>query len=174
MNLINQIAKGNNEALEKLYISYKTNVFRVALVILEDPFLAEDAVQETFMKIKQNAKTFRYGINEKGWIMTIARNAAIDILNKHKKEVVLEYPIEETGESLNTVGAGNMPNDENEGFLQLIQSLNDLDKQIVSLYLISELKHREIAGILGMNVSTVKKRYERAIKRIAKEMEGNS
>lgn len=174
MNLINQIAKGNNEALEKLYILYKTNVFRVALVILEDPYLAEDAVQETFMKIKQNAKTFRYGINEKGWIMTIARNAAIDILNKHKKEIVLESPIEEAGESPNTAGLGDITDNENEGFLQLIQPLGDLDKQIVSLHLIGELKHREIAGILDMNVNTVKKRYERAIKRIAKEMEGNS
>lgn len=174
MNLIDQIAKGNNEALEKLYVLYKTNVFRVALVILEDPFLAEDAVQDTFMKIKQNARTFRYGINEKGWIMTIARNAAIDILNRHKREIVLESPIEDTDESRNTAGSGDIPGNENEGFLQLIQPLNDLDKQIVSLYLISELKHREIAGILGMNVSTVKKRYERAIKRIAREMEGNS
>lgn len=173
MNLIDQIAKGNNEALEKLYILYKTNVFRVALVILEDPFLAEDAVQETFMKIKQNAKTFRYKINEKGWIMTIAHNVAIDMLNKHKREIVLESPIEETGGSRDTAGSGDMPVDENEGFLQLIQPLNDLDKQIVSLYLISELKHREIARILGMNVSTVKKRYERAIKRIAKGMEGS-
>lgn len=174
MNLIGQIAKGNNEALEKLYILYKTNVFRVALVILEDPFLAEDVVQETFVKIKQNAKTFRYGNNEKGWIMTIARNVAIDILNKHKKEIVLESPIEEAGESRNTAESCDNSSDKNEGFLQLIQPLNNLDKQIVSLYLISELKHREIAGILGMNVSTVKKRYERAIKRIAKEMEGNS
>lgn len=174
MNLIDQIANGNNEALENLYILYKTNVFRVALVILEDPFLAEDAVQETFMKIKQNAKTFRYGTNEKGWIMTIARNAAIDILNKHKKEIILESPIEEAGESPDIAGSSDMPGDENEGFLQLIQPLNDLDKQIVSLYLISELKHREIAGILGMNVSTVKKRYERAIKRIAKKLEDNS
>ena len=108
MNLINQIAKGNNEALEKLYILYKTNVFRVALVILEDPFLAEDVVQETFVKIKQNAKTFRYGNNEKGWIMTIARNVAIDILNKHKKEIVLESSIEETGESRNTAESGDI------------------------------------------------------------------
>lgn len=171
MNLINQIAKGNNEALEKLYILYKTKVFRVALVILEDPFLAEDAVQETFMKIKQSAKTFRYGTNEKAWIMTIARNAAIDILNKHKKEIVLESPIEEASEIHNAAESGDMPGDENEGFLQMIQPLNDLDKQIVSLHLISELKHREIAHILNMSVSAVKKRYERAIKRIAHEME---
>ena len=97
MNLIRQIAKGNNEALEKLYITYKTSVFRVALVILQEPFLAEDAVQETFLKIGQNAGTFRYGANEKGWVLAIARNVAIDIYNRHKRELLLERPMDELG-----------------------------------------------------------------------------
>ena len=171
MNLIRQIAKGNNEALEKLYNTYKTSVFRVALVILQESFLAEDAVQETFLKIRQNAGTFRYGANEKGWVLAIARNVAIDIYNRRKRELLLERPRDELGKNDSMDQSDDISHDGNEGFLQLIQPLNDLDKQIVSLYLIGELKHREIAQILEMNVGTVKKRYERAIKRIAQKME---
>lgn len=168
MNLINQVAKDNKESLEKLYLTYKTSVFRLALVMLNDWFLAEDVVQETFFKVQKNAKLFRYGTNERAWIMTIAHNVAIDILKKREKEIVQEEVINEK-----SIYEDMMSGDNREGFLHLIQPLNDLDKQIVSLHLIGGLKHREIAQIIGMNGNTVKKRYERAIKKIAQGMEKN-
>ncbi len=172
MSLMNRIADGDREALGQLYESYKTKVFRVALSILGDCFLAEDAVQETFIKIQQNAGSLRLRDNENGWIMTIARNTAIDILRKHRREVVHEKVAEmvdrmETDGDMVEYGQG-------DGYLQLIDPLEELDRQIVSLHLIGECKHRETARILGMNVSAVKKRYERAIRKIAREMEEKS
>lgn len=169
MNIIKRIAKGENKALEELFLLYKEKVFRMALAILGDRFLAEDVVQETFLRVQQNAESFQFRNSEREWIMTIAHNIAIDVLRKRKKEIVQEEVISHR-EIPDAVIDGNS----DIGFLQLIEPLNELDKQIVSLHLISELKHREIAHILNMSVSAVKKRYERAIKRIAQEMEEHS
>ena len=168
MNIIKRISKGENKALEELFLLYKEKVFRMALAILGDRFLAEDVVQETFLRVQQNAKSYQFRNSEREWIMTIAHNIAIDILRKRKKEMVQEEIIGHGEISDDVIGCDN-----DVGFLQLIEPLNELDKQIVSLHLISELKHREIAHILNMSVSAVKKRYERAIKRIAHEMEGH-
>lgn len=166
MDIMKRITKGENKALEELFLLYKEKVFRMALAILGDRFLAEDVVQETFLRVQQNAKSYQFRNSERKWIMTIAHNIAIDILRKRKKEMVQEEIISQ-GEISDVV----TDRDNDVGFLQLIEPLNELDKQIVSLHLISELKHREIAHILNMSVSAVKKRYERAIKRIAHEME---
>ncbi|MCM1091863.1 MAG: RNA polymerase sigma factor [Butyrivibrio sp.] len=169
MNLVKRVAVGDREALEQLYLSYKTKVFRLALAILGDCFLAEDTVQETFLKIQQSAEGFHFRNSEGAWIMTIARNTAIDILRKRRREVVHE----EIEELLDNVWppANTIELNENEGFLELIRKLNETDQQIVSLHLIGELKHHEIAHILDMNVAAVKKRYRRAIEKIAREME---
>ncbi|MBD5486584.1 MAG: RNA polymerase sigma factor [Lachnospiraceae bacterium] len=169
MNIIKRIAKGENKALEELFLLYKEKVFRMALAILGDQFLAEDVVQETFLKVQQNAKSYQFRNSEREWIMTIAHNIAIDILRKRKKEIVQEEII-----SYREMSDAVTDCDNDIGFLQLIEPLNEPDRQIVSLHLISGLKHREIAHILNMSVSAVKKRYERAIKRIAHEMEEHS
>lgn len=166
MNIIKRVAAGDNKALEELFLLYEKKIFRVALTILNDQFLSEDVVQETFIKVQQNAKAYQFRNSEREWIMTIAHNIAIDTLRKRKKEIVQEEVI--VCEEISNDATGS---DRNNDFLLLIEPLNELDKQIVSLHLISELKHREIAHILNMSVSAVKKRYERAIKRIAREME---
>lgn len=166
MDIMKRITKGEAKALEELFLLYKDKVFRTALAILGDRFLSEDVVQETFLRVQQNAKSYQYRNSEREWIMTIAHNIAIDMLRKRKKEMVQEEII-----SHSEISDAVIDCDHDAGFLQLIEPLNELDKQIVSLHLISELKHREIAHILNMNVSAVKKRYERAIKRIAHEME---
>lgn len=90
INLIDRIAKGDDAALEKLFLMYKTKVFRVALAILSDPYLAEDVVQETVIRIQQTAKTYQFRNSEREWIMTIARNIAIDTLRKRQREIVQE------------------------------------------------------------------------------------
>lgn len=169
MDIMKRITKGENKALEELFLLYKEKVFRMALAILGDQFLSEDVVQETFLRVQQNARSYQFRSSEREWIMTIAHNIAIDILRKRKKEIVQG---EITDHRQIPDAVINYDND--IGFLQLIEPLNELDRQIVSLHLISELKHREIAHILNMSVSAVKKRYERAIRRIAHEMEKHS
>lgn len=158
MSLINRIAKGDMGALEGLYNEYKTFVFRIALTILKDTYLAEDAAQETFMKILHNANQYRFAGSEKAWITKITRNIAIDMLRKRRNEVVKE------GEEMEELPV--FPEDKLE-FISIIQILDETDREIVCMRIITGLKHREIARILELKTNTVKKRYERALAKLA-------
>lgn len=86
MGLINQIADGNMKALERLYTEHKTYAFRIALSILNDTYLAEDAVQEAFLRVQRSAGTYRFTVGERAWITAITRNIAFDMLRKRKHE----------------------------------------------------------------------------------------
>lgn len=164
MRLIQRVAHNDIDALDKLYCKYKTEVYRLAFSILSDYYLAEDVVQETFLKAKINADTFRYGDNERAWIMRIARNTAIDIKRKQNKENLTEI-VEKDGKADKTTIAAD------EEFLNLIRPLSELDKQIVCLHLICKLKHKDIAKVIGMSTAATKKRYERAIKKLREAVE---
>ena len=51
MNLLPKIARGDLQALELLYQQHKTKVYRLALSLTADPYLAEDITQETFLRM---------------------------------------------------------------------------------------------------------------------------
>lgn len=158
MGKISQIARGDRVALEQFYIENKTYVFRIELSILHDIYLAEDATQETFLKVQKNANQYHIGISERAWLITIARNTAIDILRKRKHETMQEVT------NLNIAVDGNMGSEME--FMAILQPLAEVDKEIVCLRILSDLQHKEIAKVLNMPISTVKKRYERALKKL--------
>ncbi|MCB1340517.1 MAG: sigma-70 family RNA polymerase sigma factor [Pseudooceanicola sp.] len=81
--LIGKIALGDRKAFSALYDATSAKLFGVALRILNDRARAEDVVQETYMKIWRHAG--RYGANGLSpmtWLITIARNTAIDHLRR--------------------------------------------------------------------------------------------
>lgn len=161
--LLNNVAEGNSEALIELFELYKTDVYRLALVILKDLQTAQDATQEVFLKVKRHASEIR-GENIKAWIMAITRNTAHNMFEKQKHEIAYENEFFE-----------NIP-DKNYNsfeFYDLISSLEEIDQEIITLYIVNGLKHKEIAGIVHLKESLVRKRYTRALKKL-KNMITNS
>lgn len=154
--LLNNVAEGNSEALIELFELYKTDVYRLALLILKDLQTAQDVTQEVFVKVKRHASEIR-GENVKAWMMAITRNTAHNLLEKQKYEISYGNEFFE-----------NIP-DENENpfeFYDLISSLEETDQEIITLYLVNGLKHKEIAGVVHLKESLVRKRYTRALKKL--------
>lgn len=139
------------------YEQYKTGIFRFALSILKDPQLAEDVLQETFLRILSGKGTPDPG-KEQAWLYRVARNLCYDTLRKRKRE---------TEEAPNTPA----PAQANWKYLELIAPLSAREQEIVSLKILGGLTHREIAKVLGTTTAGAKKRYERAIQKLREEME---
>jgi RNA polymerase sigma-70 factor (ECF subfamily) len=72
------IAAGDMDALEWLYRELRVPVFAVALAITADRGLAEDVLQETFLRVYTRARTYRPGSTPRAWMVEIARNLALD------------------------------------------------------------------------------------------------
>lgn len=92
--LLSQFQKGNDRAFERLLNRHKSRLYTAIYLIVKDRYVAEDLLQETFVKAINTIRDGRY--NEEGkflpWIGRIAHNIAIDYFRKRKRypEIVLE------------------------------------------------------------------------------------
>ncbi len=163
-NLINNLilsCKTSKESLCTLYNMFKKSVFAVAFSITGDYHLSEDCVTETFVRLTQVKRFSAKDGDGKGFILTIARNVALEQRRRYKKECV-SFIIQSYGEADKTV--------EDSIFLnQLMKNLNDKQKQIVVLKCYSNLSFRQIASIMKCPETTVKSRYKKAIEILQKK-----
>lgn len=159
-----KISNGDNQAFAYLYTNTYQAVYGFLLSILNNREEAEDILQETYIKIRENA--FRYQNKEKpmAWIFTIARNLAYMKLRKRKKISFLAIEDLE-----GVIGFSDVKNAEERIVLEAaFRVLNMEERQIVVLHAVSGLKHKEISQIVKKPLSTVLSKYNRAIKKLEK------
>ncbi len=131
-----------------LYEQYKNGIFRYILSITKDPYLAEDVLHDTFVKLLSGGVRCAPG-KEQAWLYRIARNLCFDHLRKSGRE--LPYAVTPTQESSQLE------------YIELISGLSPAEQEIVTLKIVGGLTHREIGAVLGISAGAAQKRYERAI-----------
>ena len=140
--------------------TYKDLLYTAAIRILKRPSLAQDVVQEAFIKGFQRIGDLSEDSNLGAWLYRIATNLAIDALRKEQR---FDWQDEE-----DTTFALSHEEDEidEELPLQLMhQALEELKEQhrlVVVLYAIEGYSHSEIAEHLELKESTVRNQYRRA------------
>lgn len=150
----------DKEFIKKIYIELKKPIFVLALSISNDYYAAEDILQETFIKVINNIDSFTKGTNAKAWILTIARNTALNHVNKLKRECLNE----DISIKDNTCFTEEV--ESSIEFLRLIEPLNEEEKQIVALRLSAGLSHKDISKALAIPLVNVRKKYSRALKKL--------
>ncbi len=165
--LIIDTSKGDLASLEKLYIALRPVVFGLALSILRSKTLAEDVLQDTFVRVKIASSSYKPGTNGRAWILTIARNIAISIIRSGRYETLLnEVEVKESH------GIDHVQMSLDSIILkETLSKLDEQERQIVVLHAVKDLKHREIAEIIGIPLGTVLWKYRRAIKKMSKFLE---
>lgn len=146
-----------NTIIYELYEKYKTGIYRYILSITNDPQLAEDVLQDTFVQLLSDGLCFEPG-KEQAWLYKVARNKCFNILKRQKKQMDIKVPI---------VLATN----QHWEFIELISPLTAAEQEIVTLKIIGGFSHKEIAKIIGATAAATKKRYERALQKLRNEME---
>src|ERR1700719_1332062 len=91
--LIAAVAKGDEAAFERLYTATRAKLFGVVLRILRRQDLAEEVIQEAYVKIWKSAGQFNPGLSSPiTWMASIARNRAIDVVRKRVETSIEEEP----------------------------------------------------------------------------------
>ena len=145
------------EDMERLMDRYGDRMLRLCCMYLNDEHMAQDAVQDSFLKIYRNAQTFEKPEAEKSWVMRVAINTCKDYLRSAWKrrvnlmEQLPEVPAQET-----------MPRDEAEELYQAVQALKPKYREVILLHYYQGLRVGEIAAILRAPQSTVSIRLRRA------------
>ncbi|HEV2030384.1 MAG TPA: sigma-70 family RNA polymerase sigma factor [Candidatus Dormibacteraeota bacterium] len=175
-DLAAQLASGSQEALAELYDRYGGLAYAVALRVLGDPGRAEDAVQETFLKIWHNAASFdvRRG-SLRTWLLASVRNRSIDYLRgrgAHERQELELHP--STAEAF--------PRDdpwrevslslERDAVREAMNSLPIEQRQAVELAYFAGYSHREIADMTRVPLGTVKGRMRLALEKLNSYLEG--
>ena len=88
VNKLIENCRVSKESLETLYHMFKKTVFAVAFSITCDYHLAEDCVAETFVRLTQVKKFSSKGGDGKGFILTVARNVALEQRRQYKKSCI--------------------------------------------------------------------------------------
>lgn len=155
VNMLIEKCRTDKRSLELLYDTFKKDVFAISFSILCDYHLSEDCVAETFVRLSQVKRFSKSGGNGKGFIIKIARNCAMELLRRYKKETYSEV-IQGYGDAEKTVEDSIYIN-------QLLKNLSDKQRQTVVMRCCNQLSFKEIAKIMHSPESTVKSRYNRAM-----------
>lgn len=160
---LGKISRKDKFALEELYRAYSKPIYKYALAILRDSSLAEDAMQNVFLKIMAKSGTYKQGTNAKAWIFTVTRNVCMDI----RREAL---PVVDDSALLNLsdeYSIGDLT--EAMAVRDAVGRLSDREREVLSLYLFGGLRQNEIAKIMGLPYVKVRSHYECAIKKLRKE-----
>jgi RNA polymerase sigma-70 factor (ECF subfamily) len=147
--LADACAAGDTRVFEEIYRRFGDRMKSIAWNHLGNPSDAEDAVQETFLKIHRAASTYTGEASFGTWAFRILVNTCYDVLRKRKRRID-ESPIDVMIES----AARTAPTVDDAKRMTLRKLLNELPEQrrtVFSLFEIEGLSHAEIAEILGIS-----------------------
>jgi RNA polymerase sigma factor (sigma-70 family) len=168
--LIHRARAADLDAFTELTRRYQNLAFGYAFSLLGDFHLAQDAVQEAFIAAYFGLAQLAEPAAFPGWLRGIVRHQCYRILRKHPFELVpLEHAAEiaaETGEPERHL----VQQETRDAVLAAINALPRAQREVVTLYYLQEYSQQEVAGFLGLPVSTVNNRLHAARQRLTRRM----
>jgi RNA polymerase sigma-70 factor (ECF subfamily) len=164
---IEGLKEKNEEAFEYIYHETKHSVYAMVLSIIRDRSSAEDVMQDTYIKMLSSINSYQKGKNFRNWLLTIARNQAIDYYRKHQKEILMDTSEDEY--LLPSQGPDTLSKMRSE---ELMNILTQEEREIVLLRIVDNIKHKDIARIVNKPLGTVLWIYQKAIRKMQKYERG--
>ena len=150
--IINQCKNNDAKAQMQLYNLYCKAMFLIAYRYVKDRFLAEDVMQDAFIKAFKNIDTYKNEVAFGAWLKRIVINQSIDYLKKNKLDLVsINDEIITITEDENWQIDCEISADE---IVDKIKLLKEKYRLVLSLYLIEGYDHQEIAQVLNITENT--------------------
>ena len=172
---------GDRDAFAALVRRHKTAVYNFILRQIRLPSVAEDLVQDVFVKVVQSAADFKHEARFSTWTYAIARNVCIDHLRKmslrrHPSLDQRASPDETEGPTLGERIADSRPNasvertaigaELGQTIARAVEDLPPDQREVFLLREIANLPFKEIAEVTGVPENTVKSRMRYALERL--------
>jgi RNA polymerase sigma factor (sigma-70 family) len=175
--LIAQYRNGSEAAFDLLVDRYQSKIFTTIFLIVKDQKIAEDLLQDVFVKVVQTINSGRY--NEEGkfqpWILRIAHNLAVDHFRKAKR-----YPtilMEDGSNVFNSlrfaevsVEDQKVKEDTIELVKRLIEELPEAQKEVLVMRHYLDMSFQDIADKTGVSINTALGRMRYALIHLRKKM----
>lgn len=163
-----RMAQDDTSALGRLYELTSRAVYGYALSLAKNAHDAEDIMQETFVRAHLGAGQYRSSGKPMAWLLRIARNLALMKLRDSKRNVTMspEDWMEEFADR------PDFTSEDAVTLQQLMDTLTDEEREIVTLHALTGFKHREIAEMMDLALPTVLSKYHRALKKLKSTLQG--
>lgn len=163
--LIEACKENDTRAQMQVYDLYSKAMFTIALRYVKDSFVAEDMMQDSFIKAFQSMHSFKGEVSFGAWIKKIVIHHSLDWLKKKKIEFVAinEEVYEREQEKEDWTIASSLQADV---IANAIQSLKEKYSLVLSLYLLEGYDHQEIAQVLGISEVTSRTHLMRGKKQL--------
>lgn len=151
---------------EDIYNSYWKKIFRICMGYVNDFDVAQDLAQDTFIIVWQQLPRFRNESNIGTWIFRIASNNCLRQIEKEKRFIKTELPInlkEENQESIEP---------KIQFLYKCISELPETDRIIISLEL-ENIKQSEIASIVGLSEANIRVKIHRIKEKLTQKFKEN-
>lgn len=158
--------RSREKGLRTLMDAYQSRLYWHIRRLIVDHDLAQDVLQETFIKTYQNFHQFKQDSKLYTWLYRIATNEALQQLNKMKK---MQKTDEDADYYMQNLVADNVGTDADEIQLLLqraIQSLPEKQRLVFTMRYYDDLPYEEMSKILDMSVGTLKTNYHYAKQKI--------
>jgi len=169
-SIISDCIAGSQKAQAKLYHHFAPKMFGVCMRYAKDATEAEDNLQDGFIKVFANLKSFRQEGSFEGWIRRIMINVSLEKLRK----LHLMYPIEDVAvyDSVN-ISDDVIAKISADELVKLIQELPPRYRMVFNLYVIEGFSHQEIAKEMSITQGTSKSNLARAREIMKKKVHTN-
>ncbi|MBS1685816.1 MAG: sigma-70 family RNA polymerase sigma factor [Bacteroidetes bacterium] len=159
--LITLVKSHSKEGFDLLYSSYAPAFYAVIFRTVKESALAEDLLQEVFVKIWRNIDKYDPGKSKLfTWMIRIAKNAAIDHMRTaaHKNLQATQDKVEDLEEMLK-----HKDREVDYGLLSVIERMEPKYKEAISTVFYDNYSHAEAADVLGLPLGTLKSRIRTAL-----------
>ena len=175
--LISLYSKGNEEAMSILVDRHKSRIFTTIYLIVKDRYIAEDILQDVFIKTINIIKQKKY--NEQGkflpWILRIAHNQAIDHFRKEKRNP--KITLADGSDIFNCLKfsedfseSENLSKDSKKFLKKTIENLPEKQKQVLIMRHYMDMSFQEIAEATNVSINTALGRMRYALIALRKKI----
>ncbi|SEF61280.1 RNA polymerase sigma factor [Paenibacillus sp. UNC499MF] len=175
--LMRLIAQKQPQALEQLYDRYERPMYSFAYRIVKDSMMAEEVVQELFLRIWNHAERYEDSQGKLStWMFAIARNIAIDTLRR--KQTRTAGQLAEPDKLLQVADRGRGTEEEvelrfmGEELALAMEDLNEDQKKVIDLIYFKGYTHQEVSRKQEIPLGTVKSRVRLAMKQLKEKLAG--
>lgn len=168
--LIDQLLQRDRKAFERLYDDYSPAIYGLVLKVLRDEALAEDALQDAFVRIWQKIHTYD---ESKGrlftWMLNVARNIAIDKLRANtSRKAELTTSLQP---SIEARGPSTTMQIDHIGIREIVDGLSPDQKMVIELIYFQGYTQAEVSEEFGIPLGTVKSRVRLAMNYLRDKIE---
>jgi len=161
--VVDKVQTGDKQAYALIIQRFQRQIFVYCYYLLKSQEEAEDAAQDIFIKGLEHIHRYSHTVSLSAWLYKIAHNHCVDLIKKRNKNHQSLMAYKANSEQEKDHGYTDMIHD-------LLEHLHVEERQILLLRSLEEYSYEEIAAIMDLKPTTVRKQYERLRKKLIRQM----